>query len=368
MSLHRTCCCGPCTSSYRVFIPCSGTFPNREIRPVALTLDQLAECGFSEDAVYLYDPAVECDPFCGQWVCRNDADAEENRCHPDAPFANCPDCAPWEDDSGPPYREIRPAEMPAFCARFTEMGPEGCCDDLCPDVDCGFGDIIPTDCLAENCYDPSLLTWSVAVTGSQSQQGISGHGYTWDFVSVSAANATSTIVGGSLEIEFDVSLRFQTAPSGNAPANCADPANCTPPADPPGCICGDPDPCDVFPDVFDYGAGRFKITVPCMASPTGTFTGSSGIVPAVYCGGLSASTSMITRSGSTTFQHPIGWNGNGMTFQHTGTALYNFSQHPHLAETLQSTSPTVTPVQGSCTFQIELTLSLPARPATCPPF
>jgi len=346
MTLHRTCCCD-CTSTRRVFRPCTNTASATDVLAPVLTSTQFDDCGFFEGRIYHYTPAGgDCDDYCGEWVCLDAADDADNRCHPDAP-GGCPACEDWNGKFRPPFREVRPAEMPAFCARFTEIG--SCCDEtVCPTT-CDFGDVRPGDC--STCYDPALLSWALSVSGGQLSAQSSAAGYTINLDLVSAANVTSTIVGNDVEISFDVVFSFSTTPT---PTNwdCLGTA-----PDPLGCVlCSDPGT-DTFPDSFEYSRS-YTVTVPCMGQPTPSASTAS-YDPATYCGGFSAYTGgqpPITNLNTVTFGHAIGWGGDAECWVVDQDFDIVLGNHPHLATTS-------TPGRGR--LRLALELSLPERPDPC---
>lgn len=350
MSNHRFCCCGTsvCTSNFRVFMPCSETFSNVEVLPPALTVSQFNASGMTEGTVYLYDALEsDCDEYCGQWVCTGAADATGAICYTD--LADCPDCSEWGGTTvDPPFRGVRPSEEASFYARFTSM--DDCCDDRCPQVDCGQGEVIPSDCGV--CYDASDLSWSLGVAFSNMTQSTSGIPATMRVIGVNLTNVVATISGTSLIIDFDLEVDFETTPT---PTNwdCVGPAPAV-----IGCIaCGDPGT-DTFPDNFTTSRSH-RITVPCMSAPILSATGSQTVDPPTYCGGLGYPGPGGMGIGSTpTVSQPIGWGGNTVCFSSTTTNSFTLNNHPHL-----SASPIVA---GSVDIEIELELALPPRPEDCP--
>lgn len=371
MSNHRFCCCGPgCTSNFRVFMPCSDTYDTVEVLPVVLTVAQFAASGFSENTVYLYDASPDdCDDFCGQWICTNSADAEDALCYSDS--NDCPACEEWGGtEPPPPWRAIRPSEEAAFYARFTEMDDGGCCDQRCPFVDCGFGQIIPTDCAV--CYDPALLSWAVDFNWEQTQQAECDLAYrennSGDECTLSGAlrtvqcdvsiyNITPVISGTDLTLCIELQYLFTK----NMTDDCgvydfSDTGGCEEP-------CAPSDPGTDVPGTQWVWYGGASVTIPCMAfvsTPTvGACSGTTTGVDSTMCGGLFNLPSPSFTTNSVNSISPIGWGGNAEIYVRERGVSWGAGVGACLPCGTGGTS-------GAGTWTLRLSASLPDRPEDCP--
>ena len=361
MSQQKNCCCA-CSSGYKVFVPCNQTIDTVDVLAPILTLAQFATCGFSEGVVYLYD-SPDCDPYCGTWKCRFDLDDTENHCYADT---DCPECSDWNGTLVPPYRLVRASELAVFCTKFTTV-EGGCCDDtVCPDVDCGYGQIIPGDC--DVCYDAADLQWSAWIDWVQTQQA---QETLEDAVctppvavrtvdcNISIDQVQATITGTTLYLCFLFKATFTKNTSSN---------DCTIPTDAgwscyPTCIPGDPGQ-DVLGTTWSTYFQR-EFAIPCMGTPG---TSGAGTCPAepgnpTMCGGIFTMPDGIANQGSNVLlAHAIGWTGNAEIY----TAEFDISWAADLSGYCWGPKAGSTPQSGTGTYTVHIEAALPARPDDCP--
>ncbi len=370
MSNLLKCCCD-CTSTRRVFRPCSTTSATTDVRAPVLTSTQFDDCGFYEGKVYHYQPGTgDCDDYCGTWVCLNIADDAANRCHPDDP-SGCPSCADWDGIFRPPFREVRAAEMPAFCSKFSEV--DSCCDDtVCPTT-CEFGDVQTGDC--STCYDVNDLGWSVQASFFQDSAASGDYDgsatgcvhpvsdgttvttnaqvfLTDVSTHVFAPNTTTLVIIAKFRIDLTTSPDLSSVDgcdSGNQP--CVGP-----------CFYDDPDCADVPGPVTSYYR-LIAVEVPCMIAP-GLYACTNSPecdLPslATLCGGVLGVATWQTAPGWSpvkTFGHAIGWGGNAECCVVETDVTWGLP-----AATFQSGTVT----SGSGKLYLSVNLSLPVRPDDC---
>ena len=384
--LQLPCCCSTgCTHNYRVFVPCQQTPASMQVFMPVTHKDNLEEYGLTSGTIYDFN-AILCDDYCGSWQCIDDADVEDNWCYLSAsPFCSNTPCEDWNDEIDPPYMFIRPTEWSvALSNRWTDLETDDCCDTpplLC-NVDCGFGDVIPSDCASPGCYDPGLLSWSV--------QSSFGQSYPATAIYAETSSGCTQVVSPGTQISTSMSAQIVSADSyisstenktliitvlvktttTTSPlfwTNWCDPFD----PDPPCCwIClyDDPDCGDSPGATFDRYF-RYNIRVPCMVFPSisGACYNPADptvcVTPAVpaFCGGAlpSQTAASFNNVGFATTQqdgHAIGWGGNALCFTFKQQVSWLVPPWCFLSSAQQ----------GAGKFELSLRLSLPARPAACP--
>lgn len=365
----RGCCC-VCSSTHRVFVPCPDTYSVIDYRAPILTNAQFAAMSFSEQQVYKYhNPIDTCDAYCGTWQCVTDA--EDTQCHPDGAggATSCGTCADWTGTVEQPFRLIRASEEAAFPARFTSL--DDCCDTSCP-VNCGQGEIVPTDCGV--CFDwataLNTATLFVGVTNVVPGQILDAAGAELASVkitSVYAENVSTAVNGttGDLEISFDlVAFFYRSTPErhGTADDCTTEPFFCCMPCLGETIVNG-------CPQAWRMIRTGQKITVPCMTQGSGS-TGTGNTSDTV---GLSCTSPDVTSVVGC--DHPGVGNGTSVAGSAAGWAA---TSHPVYSQTntiganlAQMMNMPSTPAGGSVvnaqtSYLVECRLTTNPRPSTCP--
>lgn len=380
MAGRLKCCCGECSSLWRVFVPCDETFQNRSIRiPAVLTAD-LEDSDLEEGQVYLYDPTLECETYCGRWSCIDDVAATDLCRDSPADPDNCPPCSTtWGD----PYRLVNSIEVAAgFFDDFEEMD-NGCCDLDCPSVCDDYGTPLGSDCAT--CYDPATqlgFQLSYSFTNTPASRLITGLNCgTGNNLTTSAA--ISTLGGWSgvhptTDDHYIVALlRFNltTSPwyctnlittAGACGGWCADVDS--DPTDAPTntqyrdmylivkTVCGGPPQAGVKLDVQTVLPSAVTAAIPALSGVTQTLWASGdcgenlNLVVPNFTNGNFSPVPVVSSS--------IGWGGNALCLDET--MAWEF---PVMSECVDTTLPET---GGECELRVRVALSLPNRPGTCP--
>ena len=361
MSL-ATCCCA-CSSSYRVFVPCSDTATSVDYRAPVMTLTEFNATSLNESTVYLYeDVDNDCDEYCGTWQCVSNADDSSNRCHPDGSggLSTCPGCFDWNGTLDAPYRFIRPLEISDFVDQFTEV--TDCCDLQCPTTCTNQGDVVTSDCGV--CFDwnshyvsGQLLVSLLNVTPGISQNAAGTLSGTVEPTQYRATNVVvSAASASSLEVEFDLEIDwYRSIASQNYPADCSYPSSIE-------AFCcdecqGETGSC---PQTWTVKRTGCKITVPCMGIGVSNTSSTTLVRPANTCSGN------VNVSQGTGCPFP-GANSSGSAAG-WGAVLWTVYD--------ATSTSSITPVQmnntynnqtaGSFDTRIQFAVSVAARDASCP--
>ena len=393
MSRRKCCCVGECTSIYRVFKPCDNTYVGLDYRAPAILLVDLQNSTMLESKVYYYSPTLECDPYCGQWVCIEDA--VDNLCRP--PASPCPDCSVWDNTLEEPFRRVTTTELPGFLAKFSEV--DDCCDPVCP-TDCGFGSpvicfdpFVPQSC-AEPCFNANLIQYNVSLglSSTAGTQSMGGSQYCGPItITTSASPTIEAIYSGTyasrsncqddtLVLGIKVKVSFSTNPWGCDTGLITDINTCT-----GWCASFDPDPNDrPSNDQFKYlyyqiviadcgqsiTAGIIGPNPPgvgssiCSAIPAWCVrdqewdetTGSCG-----YAQPFAVGTPQLVASTPTQVRNGIGWGGNAVCL----TDQRSWSFIPSVQLGCVFNGSTTTNVRGAVNFDLSLRLSMPQKPNPC---
>jgi len=394
MSLQVCCCVGECTSIYRVFKPCDNTYVGLEYRAPALLLVDLQNSGMVESKVYRYSPTLECDPYCGQWVCINDA--VDNLCRPGA--SPCPDCAVWDNTLDEPFRRVMTTEVPSFPAKFTEV--DDCCDADCP-TDCGFGSPVicsdpfdPATC-PEPCFNANLIQYNVSLglSSTPGSRDLTGSTYCGaQTVTTTASPSIVSVVSGTynsrancqddtLVIGIKVKVTFSTSPWGCDTGLITDPNTCT-----GWCADFDDDPNDrptndqyshLYYEIVIYNCGQAVLGTMKTANPPGVNPATCSAIPAWcvrdtpwdettgncgYAPGTYAPQVPPLVSGTPTYaSNGIGWGGNAICL----TEQRTFSFLPQTPQLCVFGGSTTNNQPGTVDFDLSLRLSMPQKPNPC---